>query len=112
MSGVHERPVRRPTRIRGFDYAAAGMYFVTICVQHMESRFGVVENGEVRLNAAGEMVARVWQKNIERYSSAALDLFVVMPDPICTRLCFWAPTQVLLTRVYLSRKSSSLLSRR
>jgi putative transposase len=70
----------RPARISGYDYAAAGIYFITICVQHMEARFGAIENGEIRLNAAGEMVTRVWQENIERYPGAALDLFVVMPD--------------------------------
>lgn len=77
---MHQRAVRKPTRIPGFDYAAAGMYFVTMCVRHMEPRFGAIENGEVRLNAAGEMVARMWRRNIERYQGVALDLFVVMPN--------------------------------
>lgn len=80
MSGMTGRPVRKPTRIPGYDYATAGMYFMTMCVQHRESRFGTFEHSAVCLNAAGEMVARVWQENIERYPGAALDLFVVMPD--------------------------------
>ena len=45
---------------------------MTMCVQYMEPRFGAIEDGEVRLSLAGEMVARVWQKNIERYPGAAL----------------------------------------
>lgn len=56
------------------------MYFVTICVQHMTSRFGQIGNGEVRLNDAGEMIASTWGANIERYAAAALDAFVVMPN--------------------------------
>lgn len=27
---MREHPVRRPTRIPGYDYASAGMYFITI----------------------------------------------------------------------------------
>jgi len=73
-------PVRKPTRLRHFDYASCGMYFVTICVQHMESRFGYVVDGEVALNDAGAMIASTWGENIHRYRGSALDAFVVMPN--------------------------------
>lgn len=77
---MYEQPVRKPTRLRGVDYAAAGAYFVTMCVQHMEPRFGTIRDGQVILNTAGEMVARVWEENIARYPGTELDAYVVMPN--------------------------------
>ncbi len=58
------------------------MYFVTICVQHREPRFGDVVEGQVRLNGAGEMITSTWEANIDRYPGSALDAFVVMPNHI------------------------------
>jgi REP element-mobilizing transposase RayT len=80
MSGMYERPVRKPTRLREFDYASAGVYFITMCVQHMEPRFGAIMDGEIVPNTAGEMVARLWEENITRYPGTELDTYVVMPD--------------------------------
>jgi len=77
----HDRPpVRKSPRLNGFDYATAGAYFVTICTQRMEPRFGSVEAGVLMLNDAGRMVASHWEANIERYPDAMLDTFVIMPN--------------------------------
>jgi REP element-mobilizing transposase RayT len=46
----------------------------------MEPHFGSVENGVLTLNDAGQMVASLWRANIDRYSGAALDAYVVMPN--------------------------------
>jgi hypothetical protein len=75
------RPVRKPLRLPGFNYANTGMYFVTICTRTMqEQRFGTIVEGQVILNDAGVMVAATWETNIGRYPSAALVAFVVMPN--------------------------------
>ena len=76
----NSHPVRKPTRLATFDYASAGVYFVTICTQHRESRFGDIEEGEVLLNPAGIMVAEQWEKNSATYPGVEPDLYVVMPD--------------------------------
>ena len=47
---------RRSIRLQGYDYFQAGAYFVTICVQGRASLFGTIVEGEMRPNAAGEMV--------------------------------------------------------
>lgn len=75
-----EHPVRKPTRRRGFDYTTAGGYFITICAQHREPRFGTIETHQVILNPAGEMIARTWEENIARYPGTASDTYVIMPD--------------------------------
>ncbi len=82
LQTARNHPVRKPTRLRYFDYASCGMYFITICVQHMETRFGEIAEGQIRLNAAGEMTTSAWEANIERYPGSALDAFVVMPNHV------------------------------
>lgn len=77
---MYERPSRKPTRLKGYDYSSAGVYFVTTCVQHRELRFGTIQDNQALLNDAGAMVARLWEENIERYPGAMLDAYIVMPD--------------------------------
>lgn len=77
---MNDRRSRKSTRLRGYDYRTAGVYFVTICVQHREHPFGDIPDYRATPNDAGKMVARVWEDNIRRYPGAALDAYVIMPD--------------------------------
>lgn len=49
---------RRSIRLRGYDYAQAGAYFITVCVQDRRCLFGDVVNEDMRLNDAGRMVEK------------------------------------------------------
>ncbi|NCC26025.1 MAG: transposase [Deltaproteobacteria bacterium] len=71
---------RRSIRLQGYDYSQAGAYFVTICTQNRECLFGEIENGEMRLNDAGRMVADEWLKTAEIRDEIELDEWVVMPN--------------------------------
>lgn len=71
---------RRPIRLPGYDYAQAGRYFVTICVQGGECRFGEIVAEEMQLNDAGRMVQATWQQLPERFPMVQLDTYVVMPN--------------------------------
>jgi REP element-mobilizing transposase RayT len=73
---------RHSIRLRDYDYAQAGMYFVTVCAAQRECVFGDVVDGQMRLNEAGQMVQQVWECLSIRFSSVALDAFVVMPNHI------------------------------
>jgi putative transposase len=75
-----EKHNRRSIRLRGYDYAQAGAYFVTICTQGRECLFGQVVNGEMRLNDAGRMVERWWAELGNKYPTVIPDLCVVMPN--------------------------------
>ena len=75
-----ERQRRRSLRLRGYDYTQAGLYFVTICAQDRACLFGEVVDGEVRLSAAGEVVAEEWARTAEIRPSVLLDAFVIMPN--------------------------------
>jgi REP-associated tyrosine transposase len=71
---------RRSIRLRGYDYAASGRYFVTICVQGRRCLFGTIVEGELALNDAGRIVGAVWEALPERFPTIAPDVYVVMPN--------------------------------
>ena len=67
-------------RLKGYDYAQSGAYFVAICSQGRECLFGNVADGEMRLNDVGTMVHRIWNDLSVKYSDIEIDEFVVMPN--------------------------------
>ena len=73
---------RRSIRLRQFDYAQPGAYFITIVTGDRSSVFGVVEGSTVRLNAVGQMIDREWRRLSSRFPNVKLDAFVVMPNHI------------------------------
>ena len=71
---------RRSIRLKGYDYSSPGAYFVTIRTQKHICFFGETLNGEMRLNAAGLMVGRVWNNLRDRFPGVITDQYIVMPD--------------------------------
>ena len=71
---------RRSIRLRGYDYAAFGTYFVTLCAHQRECLFGSIADGESCLNDAGLVMERLWLKLPERFPDVVLDEYVVMPN--------------------------------
>ena len=71
---------RRSIRLRGYDYARDGAYFVTICTRGRVHVFGSVVRGEMQLNEHGLAVASCWTWLAERYPYVHLDRWVVMPN--------------------------------
>ena len=75
-----DRHHRQSTRLRGYDYTRAGAYFVTVCAQDRECRFGAIVDGCMQANAAGEMVIAAWLDLPARFPSLQLDAWVLMPN--------------------------------
>ena len=71
---------RRSIRLKGYDYSQAGMYFVTICVQNREHFFGEIENGELLLNDAGQMVEKWCAELSHKFSDIIVDPYIVMSN--------------------------------
>lgn len=79
---IHQR---RSIRLKGYDYSQAGLYFITICVQHRECLFGEIVGAplvgaQMQLNDAGMMVENEWLKLPERFKNIQLHEYVVMPN--------------------------------
>ena len=73
---------RRSIRLKGFDYAQAGAYFVTVCTHNRACLFGDEVRGEIRLNGAGRLVQSVWGGLPDHYPYIDMDAFVIMPNHV------------------------------
>ena len=75
-------PQRRYPRLKGYNYASVGAYFVTICTQYKVCLFGHIEGATMKLNSLGEAVALVWRQIPVHYPEADNEVFVVMPNHV------------------------------
>ena len=76
-SEIHRR---RSIRLNGYDYSLAGAYFVTVCTQDRLCLFGNVNNEQMTLNQAGQMVYEQWSELPKRFPDSAIDEFTMMPN--------------------------------
>jgi putative transposase len=73
---------RRSIRLKGYDYAKAGDYFLTLYTHHRECLFGDIAEGRMQLNTAGETAVRCWHEIPDHFPHVRLDAFVVMLNHI------------------------------
>ncbi|MGJ7031071.1 transposase [Niabella hirudinis] len=73
---------RRSIRLKGYDYAQAGLYFITICTQDRIHLFGQIIQQQMVLNTAGQIAADCWQAIPEHFPQTTLHEWVVMPNHI------------------------------
>lgn len=73
-------PDRQSNRLRGYDYALPGAYFVTVVAQGRIIHFGSVVDSEMQLNEVGKMVREEWLDLPTRFSTVQLDEFILMPN--------------------------------
>jgi REP element-mobilizing transposase RayT len=71
---------RQSMRLKGFDYASPGYYFITICAQNRECFFGNISQGILELNDAGEMIKDGWKNLTQRFNHILLENYVIMPN--------------------------------
>ena len=75
-------PNRQSIRFKKYDYSKPGYYFVTICAQNREKRFGGIVDGYMQLNQLGNIVTEQWNDLPNRFPNVELDQFIVMPNHI------------------------------
>lgn len=73
---------RRSIRLKGYDYASEGAYFVTIVTQGRECLFGEIVDGEMHLTKYGEIVRKWWDEIPLHFPNVAAGAFVIMPNHI------------------------------
>lgn len=71
---------RRSIRLKGYDYAQAGLYFVTICLQNRECLFGDISDGKMKLNDAGKMIKKWYLELENKFSDIQCGTYIVMPN--------------------------------
>ena len=80
---------RRSLRLKGYDYAQPGAYFITICTHQHQCLFGEIVGAEfasaqMRLNKLGEIVREKWFRTAALRANVQLfdDEFVIMPNHV------------------------------
>ena len=80
MTKFRDRYRVESARLPGWDYRAAGWYFVTVCTRDRYPFFGHVVDGEMILSPIGEIVAEEWLRTPEVRPNVVLDEWIVMPN--------------------------------
>lgn len=94
---------RRSIRLRAYDYAQAGAYDITMCVQHRACLFGEVHDEVMRVNAAGQVIQARWDDIPFRFETVQLDEMIVMPNHVHAILLLGAePSSAVADRLPVS----------
>jgi REP element-mobilizing transposase RayT len=68
------------TRLKGWNYASGGYYFVTICEKNRSFVFGDICNDTVSLTPLGRAAMSCWTAIPEHFPFVELDAFCIMPN--------------------------------
>ncbi|OGO30084.1 MAG: hypothetical protein A2136_11340 [Chloroflexi bacterium RBG_16_54_11] len=73
---------RSSIRLKGYDYAQPGAYFVRLVTKDRQCLFGDIIGEEMFENRFGKIVRRTWRDLPNHYPYMILDAFVIMPNHI------------------------------
>ena len=80
--------VRKPTRLKGYNYSQNGVYFLTVCTKAKECILGNVVGDGVRdvpqmhLSEYGKVVENCIAEISETYKHIIFDNYIIMPNHI------------------------------
>ncbi len=67
-------------RLRGWDYSANGLYFITVVTHHRECVFGKIIDGIMELSKFGIIAHNEWFSSFQLRNELYLDEFILMPN--------------------------------
>jgi len=73
---------RELNRLKYYDYAQTGVYFVTICVNGKDEVFGQIKNNQMYLNDCGNAVKKCWMQIPDHFPHTKLDEYIIMPNHV------------------------------
>ncbi len=71
---------RRSVRLKGYEYASPGWYYVTICTHDRNFLFGEIVESQMRPSRTGEIAQKCWNEIPRHCPRATLDVSIVMPN--------------------------------
>ena len=80
MSYNPQKHHRRSIRLKHYDYASEGLYFVTLICDKRTPLFGSIKNGIMCLNEYGRIAVAKWLESIEIRPNISLGEYIIMPD--------------------------------
>jgi putative transposase len=73
---------RRSIRLKGYDYAQPGAYFITTVTWQRGLLFGDIVGGEMVLNPSGRIVQNAWSDLPRHYPHVEFGAFIIMPNHV------------------------------
>ena len=70
------------TRLKGWNYASAGYYFVTICEKNRNCVFGDICDDTLAFTPLGKVAIECWMEIPQHFPFVELDAFCIMPNHI------------------------------
>lgn len=67
-------------RLKNWDYASDGAYFITICTKNRTHFFGEIMNGQMQFSEIGKIAHQNWEAIPQHFSFVRLDAFIIMPN--------------------------------
>ena len=95
MSYDPDKHHRRSIRLKRYDYASVGAYFVTLNVQNRLQLFGRIAHGKMQLSRRGEIAASCWEQIPSHFAGVELDAYVIMPDHMHGLLWIVCPSPII-----------------
>ena len=80
MTNFSEKYRADSHRLKGWNYADAAIYFITIVTEHRACVFGDIKEGEMILSDFGQIVADAFCKSFEIRKELLLHEFILMPN--------------------------------
>ena len=84
-----ELPKRKKNRLESYDYAASGMYFITICTENRKCLLSRITVGatigrppKTALTSIGQCVEETLLSIPAHYPSVSVDRYVIMPNHV------------------------------
>ena len=84
MSCTYKNPssIMKSIRLKGYDYAQPGAYFVTICTNNRCCIFGDIADGVMQLSEMGKIVDVCWRETPLHFPNTRVDVFQIMPNHV------------------------------
>ncbi len=84
---MQKLPIRKPTRLRNYNYSESGAYFITICTHNRKNLFcNIVGQGlapaEIKYSILGKIANEELLNLEKRYNNIKIDKYVIMPNHI------------------------------
>ncbi len=73
---------RKSLRLKHYDYSQCGAYFITVCTQNREHRFGAIVDRNMLLNDAGYMIEKWYFELENKFSGLQCDACIIMPNHV------------------------------
>ena len=78
-------------RLKNYDYASSGMYFVTICINNKENILSSISmpvetphgaSPQIKLTDIGKIVNEQWRNIPKHFRNTSIDEYIIMPNHI------------------------------